>query len=93
MAENQHKPDLGLGVLFTNHKKNHPKSPDFTGQIMLAEDGKAGDIIKIGAWERNTNKGKLLSLKQDTWKPSGQPVPKEYPVEVNSGKNEDEVPW
>jgi len=93
MAENQHKADFGIGVLFTNHKKTNPKSPDFTGQIMLAEDAKASDIIKIGAWQRDTNKGTLFSLKQDTWKPSGQAPAKEYPVEVNSGVNEDEVPW
>jgi len=92
MAESMHKADRGIGVLFTNNKKAHPKAPDFTGQLMLLEDAKAGDVIKIGAWRRETSKGMLLSLKQDNWKP--EPIAKQqYPREVNSGNNQDEIPW
>jgi hypothetical protein len=87
----QHNSQPGKGVLFTQKDKKNDRAPDLRGQMMLLEDAKAGDIIKISAWKRVTAMGDLISLSQDTWKPDRNQT--QYPVEVNSGKNEDEVPW
>jgi hypothetical protein len=81
-----HIPAPGKGVLFVNDKKSHPKAPDWKGTLMLSQDYKAGEIVKIGAWAFKTPKGTLLSLNEDTWKPDGV---QQYPKPLN----DDEVPF
>lgn len=66
----------GDGVLFS-FQSNHPKGPQFKGEIMLG-----GTLYKISGWERTTTKGKLISLKEDNWKPTPKPQ-KTYPVEID----------
>jgi hypothetical protein len=102
---NAHNPMPGKGVLYTQLNKKHEKAPDLRGQLMLAEDAKAGDIIKIGGWRRQTSVGELISLAQDLYVPpdrnqtqypvevNAEPSGSVYPTEANSGPNEDEVPF
>lgn len=102
---NQHNPQPGKGVLFTQTMKKNDKAPDLRGQIMLIADAKAGDIIKLGGWRKQTAMGELIALAQDTYVPPDRnqtqyPVevnaPESnagYPAEANSGHNEDEVPF
>jgi len=80
---------MGSGVLYTNEKRSSDKAPQFKGHIMISQDYKAGDKIKISAWLYNTPKGQLVSLSEDTWKPDGA---QSYPREVNALKD-DEVPF
>ncbi len=100
---NKHNPMPGKGVLYTQTDKKNAKAPDLRGQLMLAQDAKAGDIIKIGGWKKQTPMGELISLSQDTYVPPDRNQT-QYPVEVNapeenyvteanSGANEDEVPF
>ena len=43
---NGHIAQMGKGVLFQNEKK-HEKSPDWKGTLLLSEDYKAGQTLKI----------------------------------------------
>jgi hypothetical protein len=85
---NGHIPQLGKGVLFQNDKKSNERSPDWKGTLMLSEDCKSGQTIKISAWTKNTPKGQLLSLSEDNWKPDNTT---QYPKETN--RRDDEVPF
>jgi hypothetical protein len=78
---------LGFGALRINDKKQIPTHPDYTGSIVLAEDAKAGDEIKLGAWKNDYNG---INLKQNTWKPDGQAKPA-YPRPVS--RDDNEVPF
>ena len=86
---NGHIAQMGKGVLFTNDKKTSDKSPDWKGTLLLSEDYKAGQTLKIAGWTKNTPKGQLISLTEDTWKPNGDT---QYPKEVNRVKDSD-VPF
>jgi len=77
----------GFGALRINDKKQIPTHPDYTGSIVLAEDAKAGDEIKLGAWKNDYNG---INLKQNTWKPDGQAKPA-YPRQVS--RDDNEVPF
>jgi hypothetical protein len=86
---NGHIAQMGKGVLFMNDKKTHEKSPDWKGTILLSEDYKAGQTLKIAGWTKNTPKGQLISLSEDTWKPNADT---QYPKEVNR-TNDNDVPF
>jgi len=77
----------GFGALRINDKKQIPTHPDYTGSIVLAEDAKAGDEIKLGAWKNHYNG---YNLKQNTWKPDGQQQ-QAYPRPVS--RDDNEVPF
>lgn len=59
----------GTGALFQNQRKKHEKSPDWQGSILVAETVEAGTEMKISAWTKQSAKGALISMVQDTWKP------------------------
>ena len=73
---NGHIAQMGKGVLFQNEKK-HERSPDWKGTLLLSEDYKAGQTLKIAGWTKQTPKGSLISLSEDNWKPEGGTYPKE----------------
>jgi hypothetical protein len=52
----------GSGVLFTNKDKTNPKGPDLQGELKLDQDYKAGDVIKLSGWIRQTSVAPLYSL-------------------------------
>lgn len=85
MSYSGHIPQEGVGVLFQNDEKKHPKAPDMSGQIMI--DGK---VVKLAAWTRSTSSGKtLISLKVDNWMPS-KDAKRPYTREV---KDDNDVPF
>jgi len=86
---NGHIHQMGKGALFQNEDRKHEKSPHMKGTLLLSQDYKAGQIVKIGAWVYNTPKGQLISLSEDTWKPDN---PTQYPKEVNR-VDDGEVPF
>ena len=45
-----HIAQVGKGVLMQNTKKTSEKSPDWKGTLMLSEDYKAGQTVKIAGW-------------------------------------------
>ena len=79
---NGHIAQMGKGVLFMNEKRTSDKSPDWKGTILLSEDYKAGQVVKLAGWTKNTPKGQLISLSEDNWKPPTQAAGT-YPREVN----------
>ena len=86
---NGHIAQMGKGVLFQNDKKTSDKSPDWKGTILLSEDYKAGQTLKIAGWTKNTPKGSLISLSEDNWKPQNN---QQYPREV-SHVQDPEIPF
>ena len=86
---NGHIAQMGKGVLFGNNDKKHEKAPDWKGTILLSEDYKAGQTLKIAGWTKNTPKGQLISLSEDNWKPQNT---QQYPREVNRVED-GEVPF
>ena len=87
--KNEHRELPGKGVLFWEHdsKRQHAKWPDYKGFIVLEMDYKAGEKLKLSAWQKETRSGyTLLSLSEDNWnkKQQGQPVPRQMrePTEV-----------
>lgn len=79
----EHKEMPGKGVMFFEpmEKRKSPKGPDYKGFLVLEMDYKAGDKVKISAWEKKTAYGVLYSLSEDNWSRKQ----KETPREVESG--------
>lgn len=69
----------GRGTLHAEVKKS-PTSPDWRGYLILDQDYKAGDKIKLAAWMKtighDTN---VVSLGIDNWKPDPNWKPGEKP--------------
>lgn len=84
MANN---PVPGRGVLYTNHKKQQPKHPDMTGEYVLQD----GTVIRLSAWVKQTPRGELISLAEDTYVRKTQ-TNNDYPKEVNK-PSEDDIPF
>ena len=66
----EHKEMPGKGVLFFEpmEKRTSPKGPDYKGFVVLEMDYKAGEKLKIAAWQKPTSRGhNLLALKEDNW--------------------------
>lgn len=82
---NQHIQQPGKGVLFMNDRKTSEKHPDWKGTLTLSD----GTPVKIAGWTKQTPKGSLISLAEDTFKPANQ---QQYPREVNHTTDED-VPF
>jgi len=67
---NAHKEMPGSGVMYWEEEemRKSPKGPDFKGFIVLECDYKAGEKLKIAAWQKPTSRGhSLLALKEDNW--------------------------
>jgi hypothetical protein len=58
---------VGTGSLFQNQFKNKDSHPDYTGKIILSQDYKAGDVLKIAAWKKISINGAFLSLSENTF--------------------------
>jgi len=92
----------GKGVLFMNEKKIKDNHPDWKGFVIATKTYNPGDKIKMTAWTKQTARGQLISLAEDTWVPdpnwkpplpiSGKPnmVTKNYPKELNT---DEDVPF
>ena len=68
--QNQHREMPGSGVMYWEDEemRKSPKGPDFKGFLVLEMDYKAGEKLKIAAWEKPTSRGTyLLALKEDNW--------------------------
>lgn len=93
----------GKGVLFMNEKKVKDNHPDWKGFVIATKTYNPGDKIKMTAWTKQTARGQLISLAEDTWVPdpnwvppqpiSGKPnmVTKNYPKELNA--DDGDVPF
>ena len=83
----------GKGALFTNDNPKTEKSPKWKGTIVADEDIKAGQTIKLAAWEKVARNGNIfISLSIDNFKPGEGNViyPKE---EKRKASFDDEVPF
>jgi hypothetical protein len=61
----------GTGVLLTNRFKKGD-GPDWKGELKVERDYRAGEIMKLAAWTKETSGGALISLKEDNYvKPEG----------------------
>ena len=68
--KNQHIEQPGKGVMYYEpmDRRKSRKHPDFKGFIILEMDYKAGEKLKIAAWQKETSiKLPLLSLEEDNW--------------------------
>ena len=81
MAEHKEMPGKGVMYWEPVEKRKNPKSPDYKGFVVLEMDYKAGEKIKLSAWERKTAYGTLLAMSEDNWSKKQ----KETPKEVRSG--------
>lgn len=77
----------GKGVLYTNHKKIQTNHPDMNGTFTTVD----GLPIKISAWIKQTPRGMLISLAQDTYVKKSK-TENDYPKEVNA-PSEDDIPF
>jgi len=70
------------------------KSPDF---IVLEMDYKAGEKLKLAAWQKPTSRGyNLLSLSEDNWSKKQRQTDKEVTpayAKVSHRLNDDDVPF
>ena len=83
----------GKGALFTNDNPKTEKSPKWKGTIVADEDIKAGQTIKLAAWEKIAKNGNVfISLSIDNFRPGEGNViyPKE---EKRKASFDDEVPF
>jgi len=83
----------GKGALFNNDNPKSDKSPHWKGNIVADEDIKAGQTIKLAAWNKTAKNGKsFISLSIDNFKPGEGNVT--YPrEEARKGSFDDEVPF
>ena len=70
--------------------KQNEKSPDYKGELVLDQDYKAGDTVKINGWVNQYDWGTRIGLRVDNWKPDPNYKRREYPREV---KGKDEIPF
>ena len=86
----EHKEMPGKGVLFFEpmEKRTSPKGPDYKGFVILEMDYKAGDKLKLSAWEKKTNYGTLYSLAEDNWSRKQKETPREVQSGYQKQKNE-----
>jgi hypothetical protein len=83
-----HKP--GTGSISARGEKPNEKSPDYKGEIVLDQDYKAGETIKLNGWMNQYAWGTRIGLRIDNWKPDPNYKRPEYPREVQS---KDEIPF
>ena len=101
-TNNPHKEMPGSGVMYWEDEemRKSPKGPDFKGFLVLEMDYKAGEKLKIAAWQKPTSRGNsLLALKEDNWskkKREEEMKDKEVPSRYTprpSRHNDDDVPF
>ena len=101
-TNNPHKEMPGSGVMYWEDEemRKSPKGPDFKGFLVLECDYKAGEKLKIAAWQKPTSRGNsLLALKEDNWskkKREEEMKDKEVPSNYSrrpSRSNDDDVPF
>jgi hypothetical protein len=101
-TNNAHKEMPGSGVMYWEEEemRKSPKGPDFKGFIVLECDYKAGEKLKIAAWQKPTSRGhNLLALKEDNWskkKREEEMKDKEVPSRYTprpSRSNDEDVPF
>ena len=103
-TNNAHKEMPGSGVLYWEDEemRKSPKGPDFKGFLVLECDYKAGEKLKIAAWQKPTSRGNnLLALKEDNWSKkkreeerSDKEVTPNYARKTYSSKdNDDSIPF
>jgi len=101
-TNNPHKEMPGSGVMYWEDEemRKSPKGPDFKGFLVLECDYKAGEKLKIAAWQKPTSRGNsLLALKEDNWsKKKREEEMKDREVPSNysrrpSRNNDDDVPF
>jgi hypothetical protein len=86
-----HKP--GTGSISARGEKQHEKSPDYKGEIVLDQDYKAGETLKLNGWMNQYSWGTRIGLRIDNWKPDPN-YKKGEPREVRSRDEIDsEVPF
>jgi len=101
---NAHKEMPGSGVMYWEEEemRKSPKGPDFKGFIVLECDYKAGEKLKIAAWQKPTSRGhSLLALKEDNWSKKkreeemkDKEVPSRYtPRPSRSNDDDSEIPF
>jgi hypothetical protein len=101
-TNNAHKEMPGSGVMYWEEEemRKSPKGPDFKGFIVLECDYKAGEKLKIAAWQKPTSRGfNLLALKEDNWSKKkreeemkDKEVPSNY-ARKPSRSQDDDVPF
>jgi hypothetical protein len=101
-TNNAHKEMPGSGVMYWEEEemRKSPKGPDFKGFLVLECDYKAGEKLKIAAWQKPTSRGhNLLALKEDNWSKKkreeemkDKEVPSRYTPRT-SRSNDDDVPF
>lgn len=90
---NEHKEMPGSGVMYweDEEQRKSPKGPDFKGFLVLEMDYRAGEKLKIAAWQKPTSRGSnLLALKEDNWskkKREEERADKEVPSSYNKSYN------
>ncbi|NBW08722.1 MAG: hypothetical protein EBR82_11935 [Caulobacteraceae bacterium] len=103
----KHIERAGSGVMYwePQETRKSPKAPDFKGFIVLECDYKAGEKLRVAAWQHPTSQGTtLLSLKEDNYSKKKKMEEEAYanaPKEVHRGymKNgkvtsyDDDVPF
>ena len=96
---NLHNEKPGKGVMYWEEEASRKgdKSPDFKGFIVLEMDYKAGEKLKLAAWQKPTSRGyNLLSLSEDNWSKKQRQTDKEVTpayAKVSHRMNDDDVPF
>lgn len=100
---NQHNDLPGKGVMYWEEEaaRKGEKSPDYKGFLLLEMDYKAGEKLKIAAWERKTSRGyNLLSLSEDNWskkqrqaQQADKEVPPRYSTVQHRRNRDEDVPF
>jgi hypothetical protein len=102
---NAHKEMPGSGVMYWEEEemRKSPKGPDYKGFVVLEMDYKAGEKLKIAAWQKPTSRGhNLLALKEDNWSKKkreeemkDKEIPSNYARKPASrfGEDDSEIPF
>lgn len=70
MSNNLHNERPGKGVMYFEEEdqRKSDKAPHYKGFLVLEMDYKAGEKLKLAAWEKPTSRGyPLLSISEDNW--------------------------
>jgi hypothetical protein len=59
----------GTGALFGQSKPDGGKGPDWKGSCCLTKTIRRATSLKMAGWIKQTARGPLISIKEDTWKP------------------------
>ena len=74
------------GALFPKDNLINPRSPNYSGVLDLF-----GEKVKISAWLKTTEKGKMVSLAHNTY---GEATPADNrPREVKRTRDDDDLPF